>query len=180
MTVVDLKVPKRAKRSLPLDQASGAARFFGRMVGEIESDLGGHRMLSRIQRELLHAFAGAATQIQYLNHQVLIGCPDGGLLLLGSSVYRKRGYMFRSQNAVYVMPGCGGRSRTPKSVQLSTTSSGTKSLKSSRQMFKYSARAFGASSANARSTTRCCSFGSSPMTVRTKLHLRCRRCRTAS
>jgi hypothetical protein len=73
MTVVDLKVPKRAKRGLPLDQASGAARFFGRMVREIESDLGGHRMLSRIQRELLHAFAGAATQIQYLNHQVLIG-----------------------------------------------------------------------------------------------------------
>jgi hypothetical protein len=73
MTVVDLKVPKRAKRSLPLDQASGAARFFGRMVREIETDLGGHRTLSRIQRELLHAFAGAATQIQYLNHQVLIG-----------------------------------------------------------------------------------------------------------
>jgi|SRR5215471_5893376 len=73
MTVVDLKVPKRAKRSLPLDQASGAARFFGRMVREIETDLGGHRALSRIQRELLHAFAGAATQIQYLNHQVLIG-----------------------------------------------------------------------------------------------------------
>ena len=73
MPVVDLKVPKRAKRSLPLDQASGAARFFGRMVREIETDLGGHRTLSRIQRELLHAFAGAATQIQYLNHQVLIG-----------------------------------------------------------------------------------------------------------
>ena len=73
MTVVDLKVPKRAKRSLPLDQASGAARFFGRMVREIETDLGGHRALSRIQRELLQAFAGAATQIQYLNHQVLIG-----------------------------------------------------------------------------------------------------------
>ena len=50
MTVVDLKVPKRAKRSLPLDQASGAARFFGRMVREIETDLGGHRTLSRIQR----------------------------------------------------------------------------------------------------------------------------------
>jgi hypothetical protein len=73
MAVVDLKVPKRAKRGLPLDQASGAGRFFGRMVREIESDLGGHRMLSRIQRELLQAFAGAATQIQYLNHQVLIG-----------------------------------------------------------------------------------------------------------
>ena len=71
--VVDLKVPKRAKRGLPLDHATGTARLFGRMVREIESDLGGRRTLSRIQRELLHAFAGAATQIQYLNHQVLIG-----------------------------------------------------------------------------------------------------------
>jgi hypothetical protein len=73
MTVVDLKVPKRAKRGLPLEQSSGAARFFGRMFREIENDLGGHRTLSRIQRELLQAFCGAATQIQYLNHQVLIG-----------------------------------------------------------------------------------------------------------
>ena len=73
MTVVDLKVPKRDKRGLSLEQTSGAARFFGRMVREIESDLGGHRTLSRIQRELLQAFCGAATQIQYLNHQALIG-----------------------------------------------------------------------------------------------------------
>jgi hypothetical protein len=72
MAVVDLKVPKRTKRGLPLDQASGTARFFGRMVREIESDLGGHRMLSRIQRELLHAFAGAATQIQYLNGRRIV------------------------------------------------------------------------------------------------------------
>ena len=72
MAVVDLKVPKRTKRGLPLDQASGAARFFGRRGREIESDLGGHRMLSRIQRELLHAFAGAATQIQYLNGRRIV------------------------------------------------------------------------------------------------------------
>jgi hypothetical protein len=31
-SVVDLKVPKRIKRFLPLDQASGAARYFGRLV----------------------------------------------------------------------------------------------------------------------------------------------------
>jgi hypothetical protein len=73
MTVVDLKVPKRAKRGLPLEQASGAARFFGRMVREIESDLGGHRALSRVTRELVQGFAGAATQVEYLNHQLLIG-----------------------------------------------------------------------------------------------------------
>jgi len=41
MTVVDLKVPKRTKRSLPLEQATDTARFYNRMVREIETDLGG-------------------------------------------------------------------------------------------------------------------------------------------
>ena len=75
MTVVDLKVPKRkrALRSLPLDQATGAARFFDRMVRDIETDLGGKRQLTRIQDELIRAFAGAATTLQYLNAQVALG-----------------------------------------------------------------------------------------------------------
>jgi hypothetical protein len=76
MTVVDLKVPKRAKRSsrgLPMEQATGAARFFDRMVREIETDLGGRRQLSRIQGELIRAFVGAATTLQYLNVQVALG-----------------------------------------------------------------------------------------------------------
>jgi hypothetical protein len=76
MTVLDLKVPKRTRRgprSLPLGQATGAARFFDKMVREIETDLGGRRQLSRIQGELIRAFAGAATTLQYLNVQVALG-----------------------------------------------------------------------------------------------------------
>jgi hypothetical protein len=67
MTVLDLKVPKRTRRgprSLPLEQATGAARFFDKMVREIETDLGGRRQLSRIQGELIR---------QYLNVQVALG-----------------------------------------------------------------------------------------------------------
>jgi hypothetical protein len=77
MKVVDLKHAKRSKRAprdlVSLDRATGAARFFDRMVREIESDLGGRRQLSRIEGELIRAFAGAATTLQYLNHQVMLG-----------------------------------------------------------------------------------------------------------
>ena len=77
MSVVSLG--KRAKRKraprdlMPLDKATGAARFFDRAVREIESDLGGRRQLSRIEGELIRAFAGAATTPQYLNIQVALG-----------------------------------------------------------------------------------------------------------
>jgi hypothetical protein len=80
MTVVDLKsrgVKKRrrqAPRDLePFEKASSAARFFQRMIREIENDLGGRRHLSRIEGELIRAFAGAATTLQYLNLQIAIG-----------------------------------------------------------------------------------------------------------
>jgi hypothetical protein len=77
MAVVDLKRAKRAKRTprnlVPLDKATGAARFFDRMVREIENDLGGRRQLSRIESELIRAFAGAATTLQYVNVQVALG-----------------------------------------------------------------------------------------------------------
>jgi hypothetical protein len=78
MTVVDLnrtkRVHKRAPRDLvPIDKTGGPARFFDRMVREIESDLGGRRQLTRIQGELIRAFAGAATTLQYLNVQVALG-----------------------------------------------------------------------------------------------------------
>jgi hypothetical protein len=43
------------------------------MVREIETDLGGRRQLSRIEGELIRAFAGAATTLQYLNAQVALG-----------------------------------------------------------------------------------------------------------
>ncbi len=77
MKVVDRKRTKGSKRAsrdlVPLDKATGAARFFDRMVREIEADLGGRRQLSRIEGELIRAFAGAATTLQYLNVQVALG-----------------------------------------------------------------------------------------------------------
>jgi hypothetical protein len=74
--VVDLKKPlpkgKRPGRNLAPPKALGsrAARFFTALVREIERDLGGKRQLSRIQSELVRAFAGASTQVQFLNFQV--------------------------------------------------------------------------------------------------------------
>jgi len=92
MTVVDLKVPKRVKGSLPLEQATGAARFFDKMVRGIETDLGGRRQLSRIQGELIRAFAGAATTLQYLNVQVALGETSaidlGGYATVASTMLR--------------------------------------------------------------------------------------------
>ncbi len=65
----------RPRDLAPLDQSSGAGRFFTKMIKEIENDLGAgsRRNLSRIETELIRAFAGAATQLQYLNHQILLG-----------------------------------------------------------------------------------------------------------
>jgi hypothetical protein len=77
MSVVDSKLrskwPKRPRDLVAIDKASAAARFFSRMIDEIERDLGGRRHLTRIESELIRAFAGAATTLQYLNHQVLLG-----------------------------------------------------------------------------------------------------------
>jgi hypothetical protein len=75
VTVVDLKVKKvrRDPRALPLDQATDAARFFQKMVRDIESDLGGRRQLARIEGELIQAFVGGATILRYLNVQVALG-----------------------------------------------------------------------------------------------------------
>jgi hypothetical protein len=76
MTVVDINNGKRYRRAprdlVPLDKTSGAARFFDRMVREIEADLN-KRELTRIEQELIRAFCGAATQLQYLNGQILLG-----------------------------------------------------------------------------------------------------------
>jgi hypothetical protein len=73
------RTSNRTPRDLvPLDRTSGAGRFFAKMVREIEVDLGAgrRRNLSRIESELIRAFAGAATQLQYLNRQILLG--EGG------------------------------------------------------------------------------------------------------
>jgi hypothetical protein len=93
MTVIDLKPKrKRASRALPLEQATDSARFFGRMVRAIESDLGGRRGLSRIQTELVHAFCGAATAVNYLNRQVILGegseIDFSGFAVLASTMLR--------------------------------------------------------------------------------------------
>src|SRR6516162_2818131 len=74
LTVVDLKTKrrKRASRALPLEQATDTARFFGRMARAIENDLGGRRGLTRIETELVHAFCGAATAVNYLNRQIIL------------------------------------------------------------------------------------------------------------
>jgi hypothetical protein len=77
MTVVDIKSGKRAKRTLrnlPLGPSTGGAgRFFDKMCRDIISDLGGRQRLGRIQNELIAAFCGAATQVRYLNYQVMLG-----------------------------------------------------------------------------------------------------------
>ena len=73
MAVVDLKVPKRARRGVPLEQATDASRFYNRVVRDIVADLGGRRELTRIEGELIGAFAGGATVLRYLNRQVALG-----------------------------------------------------------------------------------------------------------
>jgi hypothetical protein len=81
MSVIDLNKTKRRPRpsaraltpKMPLDQTSGAARYYARMMKDIEGDLGGRRSLSRIELELIRAFCGSATRLEYLNHQILLG-----------------------------------------------------------------------------------------------------------
>jgi hypothetical protein len=76
MSVINLKQPKakRASRDVvELDKHSGAGRFFAKLVRDIETDLAGRRNLTRIESELIRAFAGAATTLQYLNVQVALG-----------------------------------------------------------------------------------------------------------
>jgi|SRR5579863_4944994 len=74
-----VNLPKQAKRKraprdlVPIDKTSGAARCFDRLIREVEADLGGRLHLSRIEGELIRGFAGCATQLQYLNHQIPLG-----------------------------------------------------------------------------------------------------------
>src|SRR6516164_2140849 len=73
MAVVAVSLPKRARRGLPLEQATDAAKFYNRGVRDIVADLGGRRELTRIEGELIGAFAGGATVLRYLNRQVALG-----------------------------------------------------------------------------------------------------------
>jgi hypothetical protein len=61
------------KNLVGLDKTSVAARYYDRMRRDVENDLGGRRDLSRIEDELIKAFCGSATRLEYLNHQILIG-----------------------------------------------------------------------------------------------------------
>jgi hypothetical protein len=56
-----------------LDGRTNAARFFDRLVADIESDLGGADQLSTIERSLIEGFAGAAVTLQHLNTQLALG-----------------------------------------------------------------------------------------------------------
>jgi hypothetical protein len=88
----NVKKIRRDPRALPLDQATDAGRFFNRMLRDIENDLGGRRKLSRIQGELINAFAGAATTLRYLNRQVALGeiseIDLGGFATVASTMLR--------------------------------------------------------------------------------------------
>jgi hypothetical protein len=72
MKVIDRK-RQSSRVLLPLEQTSGAARYYAKMTRDIEADLGGRRELSRIEIELIKGFVGSATRLEYLNHQILLG-----------------------------------------------------------------------------------------------------------
>ena len=75
--------PKRSKKAtrpqlLTRDQLDGrtnAAKFFDKIVVDIENDLGGHDQLSTITRALIEGFAGAALTLCNLNTQLALGEP---------------------------------------------------------------------------------------------------------
>jgi hypothetical protein len=73
--VVNLSRPHRRAREqfVAVDKATSAGRFFEKLVRNVETDLGGKDRLSRIERELVAAFGGAATTLRYLTHQILLG-----------------------------------------------------------------------------------------------------------
>jgi hypothetical protein len=68
------KAKRQSARILcELDKTSGAARYYNKMLRDIASDLGGRRLLTRIEEELIKGFAGSATRLEYLTHQLLLG-----------------------------------------------------------------------------------------------------------
>jgi hypothetical protein len=75
MSVIDLnKKRRRAPRDLvAIDKTSGPARYYDKMMRDIENDLGGRRNLSRIETEWIKGFCGCATRLEYLNFQIMLG-----------------------------------------------------------------------------------------------------------
>lgn len=69
---------RRTSRNRPsdlvrLDKSSAAARYYDKMVRDVENDLGGRREITRIEGELIHAFCASATLLRYMNYQIAIG-----------------------------------------------------------------------------------------------------------
>jgi hypothetical protein len=58
-----------------LDGRTNAAKAFSRLVGEIESDLGGRDQLSAIELTLIEGYAGAAVALQDMNARRALGQP---------------------------------------------------------------------------------------------------------
>jgi hypothetical protein len=56
-----------------ISKTTPAGRFYAKMQADIAADLGGRRDRTRIEIELISAFAGAATTLQYLNRKVMLG-----------------------------------------------------------------------------------------------------------
>ena len=75
MTVIDL--PKRRRHAphdlVAIDKTSGPARFYDKMRRDIAADLGGRRNMTRIEAELIKAFCGCATRLEYLTFQIMLG-----------------------------------------------------------------------------------------------------------
>ena len=69
--------PTRAANPLltrdQLDGRTAAAKFFDRMVADIEADLAGRDQLSTIEHALIEAFAGACVTLQNLNTRLALG-----------------------------------------------------------------------------------------------------------
>jgi hypothetical protein len=64
---------RASSQFVAVDKVSGAGKFFDKLTRDVERDLGGRDRLSRIERELVTAFSGAATTLRYLTHQILLG-----------------------------------------------------------------------------------------------------------
>jgi hypothetical protein len=67
-----LKQTRTPRDLVPLDN-SGPGRFHGKCVRDIERDLGGRYELTRIEIELIQAFAAGAVALRYLNAQIVLG-----------------------------------------------------------------------------------------------------------
>jgi hypothetical protein len=108
-TVIDIKTKKRRRHAprdlVAIDKTSGPARYYDKMMRDIENDLGGRRNLSRIETEWIKGFCGCATRLKYLNFQIMLGeasdCDVSSYAQLASTMLRigsKLGLSRRAKN----------------------------------------------------------------------------------